>query len=68
MAEQKTKAPKVGAFWKKTLADGRIVYGGKVELDSKVYRLNLWVNDKKGIEKRPDLTAYLDTFVPKPKA
>lgn len=60
------KAKKVGAFWKKTLPDGRIVYGGHIVLeDDKKIRLNLWVNDKKGIEKRPDLMAYLDTFVPK---
>jgi hypothetical protein len=67
MPEMREKPKKVGAFWKKVLPDGRIVYGGHVILDDKKIRLNLWVNDKKGIEKRPDLTAYLDTFVPKAK-
>jgi len=62
MAEKKKK---VGAFWKKVLADGRVLYGGHIEHNGEKIRLTLWVNDKKGIEKRPDLTAYLDTFEPK---
>ena len=54
---------KIGAFWKKVLSGGRIVYNGHIEHNGEKVKLNLWVNDKQGIEKRPDLTAYLDTFV-----
>ena len=61
MAEKKEK---VGAFWKKVLGDGRVLYGGHINYKGEKIKLTLWVNDKKGIEKRPDLTAYLDTFTP----
>ena len=56
------KKKKVGAFWKKTLQSGKVVYNGHIEITGEKIRLNLWVNDKQGIEKRPDLTAYLDTY------
>lgn len=55
---------KIGAFWKKVLVDGRVVYGGHIVLaDGNKINVNLWVNDKQDNPKRPDLVAYLDTFV-----
>jgi hypothetical protein len=63
MAKQKD-----GAFWKKILPDGRVVYNGSVTVDGKIIRLNLWENDKGENPKRPDLNAVIDTWVPKTKA
>jgi hypothetical protein len=60
-------AEKVGAFWKKELADGRVVYNGHITHNGEKIKLNLWVGDKGDNPKRPDLNAYLDTYVPKAK-
>lgn len=60
-------AEKVGAFWKKELSDGRVVYNGHITHNGEKIKLNLWVGDKGDNPKRPDLNAYLDTYVPKPK-
>lgn len=61
-------AEKVGAFWKKELADGRVVYNGHIVYNGEKIKLNLWVGDKGDNPKRPDLNAYLDTYVPKKDA
>ena len=60
-------AEKVGAFWKKELPDGRVVYNGHIIHNGEKIKLNLWVNDKGDNPKRPDLNALLDTYVPKAK-
>jgi hypothetical protein len=60
-------AEKVGAFWKKELPDGRVVYNGHITHNGEKIKLNLWVGDKADNPKRPDLNAYLDTYVPKAK-
>lgn len=60
-------AEKVGAFWKKELPDGRVVYNGHVTINGEKVKLNLWQNDKGDNPKRPDLNAVLDTYEPKPK-
>jgi hypothetical protein len=59
---------KVGAFWKKVLPDGRVVYNGSIKIDEKIVKLNLWENDKGDNPKRPDLNALLDLYEPKTKA
>ena len=59
------KAEKVGAFWRKDLPDGRVVYNGHITHKGEKIKLNLWENDKGDNPKRPDLNAVLDTYVPK---
>ena len=59
------KAEKVGAFWRKDLPDGRVVYNGHITHNGEKIKLNLWENDKGDNPKRPDLNAVLDTYVPK---
>ena len=63
-----TENTKVGAFWKKILPDGKVVFNGAVTLNGVTTKLNLWENDKGDNPKRPDLNAVLDLYVPKTKA
>ena len=58
---------KDGAFWRKTLPDGRVVYNGHITIGGVKHKFNLWENDKGDNPNRPDLNAVKDTYVPKAK-
>lgn len=68
MADEKKKKERVGAFWMKKLASGKVVYNGYILITGEQHRFNLWVNDKGDNPARPDLVAVVDDYEPKPKA
>lgn len=53
-----------GSLWKQVSAKGTKYYSGTATIDNKDYRVSMFVNDKKGNEKRPDFNLVFEE--PKP--